>query len=118
MRVRFLHSLLVSAGGVLLSLALAPSLSAESDRTPAPQPKITGNYEQLVEFQQQALDQILIKAKAAVRNMQAVRDAINRHQAQQRQQQEQQKAQEQKEQPPPLRSLEQPTVVEQETKSP
>ena len=95
MRVRVLLNLLVSAGGLLLSLATASFLFAE-EKTQV-QPKVTGNYEQLVELQQQAVSQLVFKAKAAAQQMQAVRDAITRYKAQEQQRQQLERQQEQTE---------------------
>ena len=121
MRARVLLNLLVGAGGLLLSLVAASSLPAE-EKTQV-QPKVTGNYEQLVELQQQAVNQMVFRAKATAQEMQTIRDAINRYKAQeqQRQQLERQQEQtepeekEQEEEQPPLRSLEQPGGMEQGT---
>ena len=117
MRVRVLLNLLVSAGGLLLSLATASFLFAE-EKTQV-QPKVTGNYEQLIEIQRQAVDQALLAVQTAARNRKAVQQVINQYEArlQQRQQQEEQKEprdqepeEEQEQEQEPLRSLEQPPV--------
>ena len=80
---------LLSAGGLVLALTqISPACFAESETVyikpkqtavSTTQPKITGNYEQLVDLQRDAVKQAVIKAKAATQEMQKIRSAIKQY---------------------------------------
>ena len=80
---------LLSAGGLVLALTqISPACFAESETiyikpkqttVSTTQSKITGNYEQLVDLQRDAVKQAVIKAKAATQEMQKIRSAIKKY---------------------------------------
>ena len=82
---------LLSAGGLVFALThVSPACFAESEtiyikpkqtQVSTTQPKITGNYEQLVDLQRDAVKQAVIKAKAATQEMQKIRSAIKKYEA-------------------------------------
>ncbi len=80
---------LLSVPGLLVALALiSPACFAETlyikpkqTKVSTTQPKITGNYEQLIDLQRDAVNQAVIKAKAATAEMQKIRSAIKKYEA-------------------------------------
>ena len=117
---------LLSAGGLALGLTLISPVCLAGESTiyikpkatnaTTDQSKITGNYEQLVEIQHEAVNQAVIRAKAATDEIKKIRTAIKQYEAQaELKKQQEAPPPEAPAEPGPLRSLEEPEESSEQT---
>ena len=82
-------------------------IKPKATNTTTDRSKITGNYEQLVEIQHEAVNQVVIKAKAAKDEMKKIQTAIKQYEAEaELKKQQAASSTEPLVEPKPLRSLE------------